>query len=162
MNPLGVIVPVLTTNKITFWCYYLKTARWYGATFWSLPMKFETSEPWLYTKWRYILNVKWRRHHLLIWLMSWKCVKSVRIWSFLVRIFPHSNWIRTYTTKCISPYSVRMRENTNQKKYECGQFSRSMIIWIFSVLVENFNSAERVKKINIVRGFSSQAEYFKP
>ena len=31
---------------------------------------------------------------------------------FLVRIFPHSDWIR----RDISPYSVQMRENTDQKK----------------------------------------------
>ena len=33
---------------------------------------------------------------------------------FLVRIFPHSDWIQEI--RSISPYSVRMRENTNQKK----------------------------------------------
>ena len=39
-------------------------------------------------------------------------VKWVQIRSFfLVRIFPHSDWIRRF-----SPYSVRMRENTDQKK----------------------------------------------
>ena len=32
---------------------------------------------------------------------------------FLVRIFPHSDWIRKDT---ISPYSVRMRKNTGQNK----------------------------------------------
>ena len=36
-------------------------------------------------------------------------VKSVQIRGFLVRIFPHSDWIRR-------PYSVRKRENTDQKK----------------------------------------------
>ena len=36
---------------------------------------------------------------------------------FLVRIFPHSAWIRRDTLYlCTSPYSVRIRENTDQKK----------------------------------------------
>ena len=39
---------------------------------------------------------------------------------FLVRIFMHSDWIQS-----ISPYSVRMRENTDQKNSEYGQFSCS-------------------------------------
>ena len=33
---------------------------------------------------------------------------------FLVRISPHLDWIRRFTST--SPYSVRLRENTNQKK----------------------------------------------
>ena len=48
------------------------------------------------------------------------------------------------------------------EKIRMRKFSRITIIWIFLVLVENFSSAEWVKKFNIVRGFSSQAEYFKP
>ena len=39
---------------------------------------------------------------------------------FLVRIFPHSHWIRIDT-----PYSVRMQENADQKKHVFGHFSRS-------------------------------------
>ena len=38
---------------------------------------------------------------------------------FLVRIFPYSDWIRK------SPYSVRIRENMDQKKLLFGHFSRS-------------------------------------
>ena len=41
---------------------------------------------------------------------------------FLVRIFPHSDWIRR---KRISPYLVRMRKSMNQKISEYGHFSRS-------------------------------------
>ena len=51
------------------------------------------------------------------------CMKSVRIRSFLVHIFPHPDWIRGDTS--YSPYSVRMRENTDQKNSEYGHFSRS-------------------------------------
>ena len=43
---------------------------------------------------------------------------------FLVRIFPHSDWIRRDTLS-ISPYSVWMRKNTDQKNPEEGHFSRA-------------------------------------
>ena len=38
----------------------------------------------------------------------------------LMRIFPHLDWIRS-----ISPYSVQMRENTDQNKSEHGNSSHS-------------------------------------
>ena len=41
----------------------------------------------------------------------------------LVRIFPHSDWIRRVLV--ISPYSVWVRENTNQNSSECGQVLHS-------------------------------------
>ena len=41
---------------------------------------------------------------------------------FLVRIFPHSDWIL-----CISPYSIRMRENTDQNNSEYEHFLRSVV-----------------------------------
>ena len=44
---------------------------------------------------------------------------------FLVRIFPHSDWIRRDTP---SPYSVRMQENTDHKKSEYGHFSQCVIV----------------------------------
>ena len=44
---------------------------------------------------------------------------------FLVRIFPHSDWIRRDTP---SPYSFRMQENTDQKKSEYGHFSQCVIV----------------------------------
>ena len=43
----------------------------------------------------------------------------------LVRIFPHSDWIRR---DCISPYSVRLRENTDQNNSEYGHILRSSIV----------------------------------
>ena len=55
--------------------------------------------------------------------LSTHCVKSARIWSFSGPYFPHSDWIRRDTH--ISPYSVRMRENTDQKNSEYRHFSRS-------------------------------------
>ena len=47
----------------------------------------------------------------------------------LVRIFPAFSLIRTKYGEilCISPYSVRMRESTEQKKSKYGHFSRSDI-----------------------------------
>ena len=46
---------------------------------------------------------------------------------FLICIFPHSDWIRNDTPEYreilhISTYSVRMRENTDQKNSEYGHF----------------------------------------
>ena len=43
---------------------------------------------------------------------------------FLVRIFPHLDWIRGDARR-ISPYSVRMRENTGQKNSKYRHFSRT-------------------------------------
>ena len=45
----------------------------------------------------------------------------------LVRIFTHSDWIRREVLH-ISPYSVRMRENTDQDNSEYGHFSRSEML----------------------------------
>ena len=39
---------------------------------------------------------------------------------FLVLIFPHSDWIRRY------PYSVRMREDTDEKKLVFGHISHNV------------------------------------
>ena len=42
----------------------------------------------------------------------------------LVRIFPHSDWIRR--VRSISPYSVEIRENADQNNSEYGNFLRSV------------------------------------
>ena len=42
--------------------------------------------------------------------------------TFLVRILPHLDWIQRDT---LHPYSVQMRENTDQKTSKHGYFSRS-------------------------------------
>ena len=55
-------------------------------------------------------------------MCSTHCVKSVRIRSFSGLYFPAFG---VNTKKCIYPYLVRMRKNTNQKNSEYGQFSRS-------------------------------------
>ena len=46
-------------------------------------------------------------------------VKMSIFWVFLVHIFPHSDWIRRDTD---SPFSVRIRENTDQSNSEYGHF----------------------------------------
>ena len=50
------------------------------------------------------------------------CEKVPVFGNFLVRIFPHSDWIRRDTEYL--PYSVFMRENTNHKNSKYGHFSR--------------------------------------
>ena len=49
------------------------------------------------------------------------CVKSVCIPSFSGPYFLYLDWIRRFTK---SPYSLRKRENTDQKNFEYGHFSR--------------------------------------
>ena len=68
--------------------------------------------------------------HIYFWLVSIKPIqvglplreKSVRIRSFLVRIFP------PYFPS-VSPYSVPMRENTDHKNSEYRHFSCSVLDW---------------------------------
>ena len=75
----------------------------------------------------------WHRHHRPHYhnytLTSWQ-VSVFR--DFLVRIFPHSDWIRRDTEYL--PYSVRLRENMEQKNSKYGHFSPSVSnklpIWI--------------------------------
>ena len=48
---------------------------------------------------------------------------------FLVRIFPHSDWIRKVLQ--IFPYSLRIRENTDKKNSEYEHFlSFEMLLWL--------------------------------
>ena len=63
---------------------------------------------------------------------------------FLVRTFPHSNWI----WRDISPYSVRMRKNADQKNSKYGHFPRSVCRTVRTV---NFNS--HVKDCDINRWY---------
>ena len=45
----------------------------------------------------------------------------------LIRIFAYSDWIRRDTEyQSICPYSVQMRENTDQNNSEYGHFLRSV------------------------------------
>ena len=54
------------------------------------------------------------------------CVKRVQIRSFFWSVFSR---VQTEYGEilCISPYSVRMRENTDQKKLFIGHISRSIV-----------------------------------
>ena len=66
------------------------------------------------------------------------CVKCVQIRSFFWSVFSR---IRNQYGEilCISPYSVRMRKNTNQKNSVFGHFSRSVIITVVSLNVHQRN-----------------------
>ena len=58
-------------------------------------------------------NAFWDLHTKTTWspFLSFTAWKVSVFGVFLVRIFPHSDWLR----RDISLYSVRMRENTDQK-----------------------------------------------
>ena len=49
-----------------------------------------------------------------------KCLYSELLWSVFSRI-----WTEYAENQSVSPYSVRMRENTEQNNSEYGQFLRS-------------------------------------
>ena len=53
------------------------------------------------------------------------CVKSVRIWSFSGPYFPTFGLNTERRGTQYSPYSVRMRENMDQKNSGYGHFPRS-------------------------------------
>ena len=58
-------------------------------------------------------------------------MKSVRIRSYSG---PHLPAFELNTERCISPYSVRMRENVGQNNFECGHFLRSdAILYTYNV-----------------------------
>ena len=64
---------------------------------------------------------------------------------FLVRIFPHSDWLRR--DRSIYLYSVRMRENADQKNSEYRDFSRSgERRWVFRFLLNIFDGTFLRKK----------------
>ena len=52
---------------------------------------------------------------------------------FLVRIFPQSDWIRS-----ISPYSVRMRENTDQKNLCIWTFFMQCVFALLMLFMNRF------------------------
>ena len=58
-------------------------------------------------------------------IMKWFVFGKVSVFGvILVRIFPHSDWIRREILR-MSLYSVRMRENVDQNNSEYGHFLRS-------------------------------------
>ena len=61
---------------------------------------------------------------------AYHCVKSVRIWNFSDSYSPAFglNTERYGVSQRFSPYSVRMRENMDQKKFKYGHFSRSVYV----------------------------------
>ena len=77
----------------------------------------------------------------------WKCSNTE---FFLVRIFPHSVWIRM---RSISPYPVRMRENTDQKKL---RFWTLFTKWVFSQMKINIRD---MSNIQLPHMFLSKTEH---
>ena len=69
----------------------------------------------------------WKLKQNRIWdpvkYRRWHCVKSVRVWSFSISLR-------------ISPYSVRMRENTDQKNSKYWHFSHSVVL--FSIIIDGY------------------------
>ena len=65
--------------------------------------------------------------------MALKCPHSELFWSVFSRI-----WTEYGETLRISPYSVRMLENTDQINSECGQFSRSVSLKGHTVAMKEF------------------------
>ena len=70
---------------------------------------------------------------------------------FLVRIFPHSDWIE----RDISPYSVRMRENTDQKKLRIWTFFTMSYLfkrWIYyRSFKTNFSENRQASATNLLK-----------
>ena len=67
-------------------------------------------------------------HDGKIWRRSLR-EKCLNTECFLVRIFPHLDWIRKIRSIC--PYSVRMRENTDQRKFRIWTLSKVVAIYHF-------------------------------
>ena len=63
-------------------------------------------------------------------------VKSLQIRSFLVRIFLYLSWIRIQS---ISPYSVRMRENTDEKKLRIWTLFRQSYLAQYPISIPHEN-----------------------
>ena len=61
-----------------------------------------------------------------------KCPHLEFSWSVFLRI-----WTKYENIRSIYPYSVQMRENTDQKNFEYGHFSSSVYLtWVFEVLLD--------------------------
>ena len=61
--------------------------------------------------------------------LAYTAGKASKYWVFLVRSFAHLDWIRTDTPYLsISPYSVRMRENMDQKKLRIWTLHAVLVI----------------------------------
>ena len=66
-------------------------------------------------------------------VLTFHCVKSVRIWSYSGPYFPAFGQ-NTERYGGISPYSVQIRENTDQN-FEYGHFSRSVFFIDFYLYI---------------------------
>ena len=66
-----------------------------------------------------------------------KCLHSEFFWSVFSRI-----WIEYGETLRISPHSVQIRENTDHKNSEYGDFSRGVKYVSFDIFTSSFSSTE--------------------
>ena len=104
-----------------------------------------------------------------MWILIWKfqdrhialishCVKSVKIRSFFWFVFS-CIWTERREIRSISPYSVRMRENTDQKKLRIWTLftqwvvSVSAVAWLFLCQIFIFRFISKfwgfISKLNI-------------
>ena len=76
---------------------------------------------------------------LVLSLLSYHCMKSVQIRNFFWSVFSCIR-IEYGDFHSRSPYSVRMRENTDQKNFLSGHFSRSVCLSHSSLFLISFAS----------------------
>ena len=82
----------------------------------------------------------WYASELTIMFTAWKVSKTK---FFMVRIFPHSDWIRRYgEIQSISQYSVRTRKNADLEKFRIWTLFTQCFI-----LSTKFSSASTNEKI---------------
>ena len=77
------------------------------------------------------------------WILH--CIRSYSGPHFF-RIFPHSDWIRLR----ISPYSVRMRENTGKMRTRITPNTDSFYSVLFSCIVQSLSRFKSFTKISII------------
>ena len=99
----------------------------------------------------FFTSLSFIRHSITNSIISDTAWKVSKYGVFLVRIFPHSDWIRRDTEKIlrISPYLVQIRENTDQNNPVFGQFSRSVRLLTNSQLFRHSSSQAKVFKTNV-------------
>ena len=99
----------------------------------------------------FFTSLSFIRHSITDSIISDTAWKVSKYGVFLVRIFPHSDWIRRDTEKIlrISPYLVQIRENTDQNNPVFGQFSRSVRLLTNSQLFRHSSSQAKVFKTNV-------------
>ena len=74
-----------------------------------------------------------------------KLLYSEFFWSVSSRI-----WTKYGEILCVSPYSVRMRKNTDQNNSEYGHFSRSEMYWsVFSRIQTDYGEIRNTSQYSV-------------